>query len=391
MPSYPPGGFYPFIADVYNEPGPTGVLIDPDSIQISITYGSVSGPVFAGPYTYAGGTVTRTSLGVYQYGWPIPSNAPAGVYVATWTIVYAGSTFYGFESVDVEGPGVVSPLLSDTGWWTGSLTSAAGSIPLGSVDGNGIAWALLGVDGMDGVPTVGQVLQRAGDHGGYATPQFYGPRPLTLRIQAAAGTQALRDTARATMQQVVPVSDMATFVYNEPIPKTLQVRRSGVLREDSDTPLHVTFTVGLAAPDPRKYGQSYSLTTTANSQTLGITPPLTPPILLPAQAPPGAMTATNNGNFETRPIITITGPINQPGVYNQTSGQLISFSALNLSAADVLTIDLLNKVATLNGSPRPADLGSAWWVLPPGTSQLVLQGAGAAGATMTLTYSDAWM
>lgn len=391
MPSYPPGGFYPFTVDVYNEPGPAGVLIDPASIQIDITYGSGSGADFAGPYTYAGGTVTRLSTGVYQYGWTIPTTAPAGIYVATWTIVAGGSTFYGFESIDVEGTGSTSAVLADTGFWTGSLTSAAGSIPLGSVDANGIAWALLGVDGMDGAPTVGQVLQRAGDHGGYATPQYYGPRPITLRVMANAASQAQRDQARALMQQVVPVSETATFVYNEPIPKTLQVRRSGVLKEVSDNLLYVAFDVGLMAPDPRKYGAASRLTTTANSQTLGITPPLTPPVLLPAQPPPGSVTAVNGGNFETRPMITITGPISQPAVYNQTTMRLISFSALTLGAADVLTIDLLNKVAMLNGSPRTADIASAWWSLPPGTSQIVLQGSAAAGATLTLTYSDAWM
>jgi hypothetical protein len=212
-----------------------------------------------------------------------------------------------------------------------------------------------------------------------------------LRVVATATTQAQRDTARAIMQQVVPVSDLATLIYNEPVPKTLKVRRSGVLKEASDNPLYVAFEVGLIAPDPRKYGASYRATTTANSQVLGITPPLTPPILLPAQAPPGSLTVTNAGNFETRPTIVITGPITAPAVYNQTMGRLISFSALTLGATDVLTIDLLNKVATLNGSPRSADLGSSWWVLPPGTSQIVLQGAAAVGATLTINYSDAWM
>lgn len=59
------------------------------------------------------------------------------------------------------------------------------------MDGDGVAWLLLKVDGMDSAPTVGQVLQRAGDHGGHPAPQFYGPRVITLTVQASEPTQAL--------------------------------------------------------------------------------------------------------------------------------------------------------------------------------------------------------
>lgn len=281
--------------------------------------------------------------------------------------------------------------ITDIGYWTGSLTYGSVQVGLGAVDANGTAWALLGVVGMDDAPTDGQVIQKSGDHGGYPTPQFYAARPISLKVRASAVSQQARDAARALMQQVVPVSDLATFVYNEPVPKTLLVRRSGGVKETYPTLLDVEFTVGLIAPDPRKYGAATSVTVIANSQTLGITPPVTPPITLPAQAPPGAATVTNGGNFETRPQILITGPITAPGIYNQTTGQTIGFSTLTMGAADRLTIDLLAKVAYLNGGQIPADLWSSWWVLQPGTSQVILQGAGGAGAQMTISFNDAWM
>lgn len=400
MTVYQAGSLYTFTVDYLNEPG--GTLVDPTgSVQITITYGTTS-TVVAGPFSYAGASspsptaVYRAGVGVYAYQWQIPVSAAAGVYVANWVITDGphGTQYFGEETITVAANGFAPTVSGDIGFWTGSLAYAAAgvTIPLGSTDSNGITWLLAKVDGMDGAPVVGQIMQRAGDHGGYPTPQYYGPRIVTLTVQASAPTQALRDTARALMQQACPVSDLATLVYNESTPKTMQVRRSGRLIEAYPTLLDVIFTIGLVAPDPRKYGTTtYALTASANGQLLGITPPLTPPILPPAQPPPGSITLTNHGNFETRPLIVINGPISSPALYNQTTGQTISFSMLTLGANDQLTVDLLNRTAYLNGSFRPADLTSSWWVLSPGTSQVVLQGSAATGSQMTVTYQDAWM
>ena len=398
MPSYAPGLTVTLQMEFFNETN--GVLTDPTSIQLDITYGDAVGfvPDYAGPYQYLGassptsGQVYRISTGIYAYRWTIPAGASPGIYVANWTTVYSGDTFLGFENITVVGGGLTPPVSGDIGYWTGSITYGSVMVPLGAQDANGTAWLLLGVDGLDGAPTDGQVIQRAGDHGGYPTPQFYAPRPITLRVHASAATQALRDTARALMQQAVPVSDLATLVYNEPVPKTLQVRRSGPLKETYPAgTLDVEFEIGLIAPDPRKYGASHTTTVTANSQMLGVTYPVTYPLTYPAQAAPGGAVVVNNGNFETRPMITVTGPITGPALYNQTSGQTVSFSTLTMLSTDVLVLDMLNKVAYLDGAAIAPDLSSSWWVLPPGTSQVVLQGSGAAGATMTIATQDAWM
>lgn len=375
----------------------TAVAADPASIQLDITYGT-GGADYMGPFLYSGagtptaGQVYRTGVGAYRYDWPIPSGAPGGMYVATWTVVYGGVEQQGVENIFVTGGGAVTPPDNgEVGFWTGSLTYGDRSIQFGAKDDTGTAWAWLGIDGMDDVPTDGAVVQRGSDHGGYATPQYYGPRPITLRVRAAATSQAARDAAMAALQATVPVSDLATLVYNEPVPKTVYVRRSGGIKPTKQTLIDVEYSIGLIAPDPRKYGAATSVTVIANSQTLGVTVPLTVPFTLPAQAPPGAATVTNGGLFETRPTITVVGPITGPALYNQTTGQSISFSTLTLGATDVLVLDLLNKAAYLNGGGIPADLWSAWWVLEPGTSQIILQGEGGAGAQMTIEFNDAWM
>ena len=110
----------------------------------------------------------------------------------------------------------------------------------------------------------GGVIPKSGDHGAWASPQYYAARTLTLTATASAQSQALRDVARAQLQQAVPVSDLATLRYDEPIPKVAYVRRSGQVTEAYPTACDVTFTIGLVAPDMRKYA--------ATGKTVTITP-----------------------------------------------------------------------------------------------------------------------
>ena len=288
----------------------------------------------------------------------------------------------------------------DVGFWTGGITytPAVGAGPatdleFGAVDANGIGWMLNSFDGMGGPDTVGQVVQQAGDHGGWATPQFYGPRVMTLTVTASAPSWALRDVARATLQQAVPVSDLALLRLDEPVPKQMLVRRSGGLPEKSLNLTDVQFSVILVAPDPRKYGTVlHSLTATQQSIAAGLAPPLTPPITLPAGFPPMAVACTNAGSFETRPVVTIRGPITGPGVVNQATGQKVTFSSLTLATSlDVLAVDFLNRQALLNGAYRTADLSSSWWVLPPGTTTVQVTGTGTTGSQTTVAWRDAWI
>lgn len=289
--------------------------------------------------------------------------------------------------------------MADIGYFTGGITytpptgaGPATDLEFGATDANGTDWALLNWQGMGGVSTAGQVVQRAGDHGAWATPQFYGPRTLTLTVHATAKTQALRDAARAFMQQAIPVSDLALFRWDEPTPVQMRVRRSGPITETYASLLDVEFTVPLVAPDPRKYSTVLrQASSTQASVAAGLAPPLTPPFTLPAGAPPMYTACTNAGSFETRPTVTIGGPISGPAVVNVTTGQAISFSGLTLAATDSLVVDLSTRQALLNGIYRPADISSAWWVMPPGTTTVQVTGTASTGSTMTVAWRDAWI
>jgi hypothetical protein len=403
----------------------TGVLTDPATLTLDLTYGEEAGfvadiqpAVF--PATYDGAStptpndIWRTGEGQYAFWWQVPtSGLIPGVYVANWTATYgaAGDSFLSMENFPIESGAPFQPVVSgDFGYFTGSLTyqpswsATPFVIPLGAADSNGTAWAIQKITGWDSPPTVGSVIQRSSDHGGWPAAQFLGPRIITLTVMASAPTQALRDVARAQLQQAVAIgtsnTDLTTFVYNEPVPKMALVRRNGsaAITETYPTLCDVIFTIPLVAPDPRKYAVMPQSTA-----SLLPAPPLFPlvlpfttglPQVFPATGLPedqGAFTAVNSGTFETRPQITVTGPITGPQIINATAGQGITFSNLVMAATDVLTLDTDTRQSFLNGAFYAADPASQWWVIEPGTSTIYLAGATLGGAGLTMTYSSAWI
>jgi len=400
----------------------TGALTDPTALTLDITYGQEAGivPDVAGTFTYtgassdSGGNIWRISTGSYAFDWTVPTTGiKPGVYAATWTATYGPNSdvFQAIENFPiVSGQPYVAVPAGDVGYFTGSLSyqpawaTAPFAINFGETDANGVSWVWQSIKGWDSPPTVGSVIQRSADHGGWPAAQFYGPRIITLTVMASAPTQALRDAARASLQQVVPTgttsTDLATLVYNEPVPKQVQVRRNAQagITETYPTLSDVVFKIPLVAPDPRKYS-----TVPSTSASILAAPPSNPvvlpftsglPVTFPATGIPqnqGSFAALNYGTFETRPSVTVTGPVVGPQVINAATGQAITFTSLTLGSADVLTLDLDTRQSFFNGAFYAADPTSQWWVLEPGTSTIYLSGATEGGASLVATWSSAWI
>lgn len=296
--------------------------------------------------------------------------------------------------------------MSETGFWTGSLTYAPVYAPGGlsvsigtGPDDNGTTWIWQQLEGWDSPDVAGQVIQRSGDHGGWPASQFYAPRVITLTVMASAQTQALRDVARAQFQQVIPVGigpgDLATMVYNEPVPKQALVRRSGKVKEQYPTLCDVIFSANLVAPDPRKYSVGQHMVPGYLAASMGggsMVVPFTVPFSLASGVPPGTIAVTNAGTFETRPVVTVNGPVAAPTITNETYGMTVSFSQVTLNAGDTLTVDFDARTGAYNGSYRTADLSSAWWVMQPGVNTIGVGGSSiGSGASFSVNWSDAYI
>lgn len=284
------------------------------------------------------------------------------------------------------------------GFWSGGLSysDAYGNtwtVPFGQQDSDGNAWCVVGLTGMDGPDTVGSVAQRSGDDGGWATPAFFAPRVMTLTVTATCVDQTSRDLARARLQAACPVNDLATLTFGESITKTMQVRRSGKLGETSLNLGEVTFTVGLVAPDYRKYRSVYySQSTGLPATAAGLAAPWTAPLAPPSNTPAGALQILNAGNTDTPPVLTVVGPMDAGfSVTSTTANARLRFPSVSLVAGDQFVIDTLNRQSFLNGAYRPAGIGSVWWRLVPGSNSIRFGGNSSDGTGhLTVTWRDAW-
>jgi hypothetical protein len=324
----------------------------------------------------------------------------------------------------------------DTGYWTGSITYAPTwsttpfTISFGTgPDQYGNAWIIEKLEGWDSPDIVGQVLQRGADHGGWAAGQWYAPRALTFQVRASCPNQAARDIARSQMQMVCPPGDLALFKYNEPIPKQVWFRRAGKITETYDNLQEVDFAAVLICPDPRKYSQtakiwSAAVKTPTTWYTIGTSgSPGSPAFTMANNVNYNSSAATNAGNFETRPVVTVTGPMHYPAITYVNTGQTVSWSTLILNTGDVLTVDFDSRTGWVNGAfildvplrkipgpvgsfastkisagYYPADISSQWFTLWPGLNTLELTSISPSTGTfsgdfgaMTALHRDAWI
>src|SRR5581483_3215350 len=114
---------------------------------------------------------------------------------------------------------------------------------------------------------------------------------------------------------------------------------------------------------------------------------LTFPFAFPPHVGGAEIACTNNGDFETRPVISIRGPVVGPSLVNTATGQAVKWASLTLTSADVLTVDFGVQQGYLNGAYRPADPSSWWWNLAPGTTVVALDAVSNTGAVMTVSFS----
>lgn len=174
-----------------------------------------------------------------------------------------------------------------------------------------------------------------------------------------------------------------------------------------------TFALEFVAEDPRIYGVG-AFTTGAPSDvgyqyqhqasigtlvTGGLTFPITFPITFGASSG-GTAVAANGGTHAANPVISIAGPVTNPSIVNQTTGQTMTFTG-TVNTNQALLIDVRSRqvwLATMNPSTSTTTYASAtyllasgttWLTLQPGNNTLALFPAGAPGATVW--WSDTFL
>jgi hypothetical protein len=273
-----------------------------------------------------------------------------------------------------------------------------GTLRLGAVDASGVAWFLQSLEGWDSPEVRAELQDRESDHGSWASPVYLGARPITLAGTVEAPSRSSLEGALEQLYAAAALTDTTLTVW-EATPKQAVVRRSGKVLAQYVTDRVATYSVLVTAGDPRRYSTTLqSGTTGLPSTTGGLAFPVTFPITFSATTVSGQINAFNGGSMDSRPVLTIAGPVVAPTVSalypDGTVKQLIY--SLDLASGDVLTIDTDAHTVILNGSVsrrRFMTVASGWPAIPAGSSVIYQFQSGTynASAMLTATWRSAWM
>lgn len=242
-------------------------------------------------------------------------------------------------------------------------------------------------------------LARPSDQGAIDATAFYGPRSIQL-VGTVIGT---------TAAELWAALDDLKGALSLGASRVLRFRREGLsfdercdVRVDSslDVPLApsnvspvVRWGVSLFAADPRFY--SNTLNTGAYDPTDsgpgGLSFPLAFPLVFDAAAGAGSLSVDNEGTVSAPAVFTITGPVTNPTLDNDTTSQSVYFAGADLASGDTLSIDSRARAVTLNGTTLRPDLIDPiltdWFDLAPGVNLLRLRGLGMVATETELSVS----
>lgn len=278
------------------------------------------------------------------------------------------------------------------------LRASLGSVNLGAVDSDGTAWFLQTLEGWDSPEVRSEFTDREADHGAWASPVYLGSRPITLAGTIVAGSQDLLEAAMEKLRAAASLTDTVLTVW-ETVAKQASVRRSGKPLMQYVTGATATYSVMVTAQDPRRYSTTLSTGTTAlPSTTGGLALPAAFPLTFSATTVSGQVTAQNAGTVDTRPVLTITGPVVAPviaALYPDGTVRQLLYS-LDLVTGDVLTIDTDARTVLLNSGVsrrRFMTVAGGWPVIPAGSSVNYQFQSSTYNATamLTATWRSAWM
>jgi len=245
--------------------------------------------------------------------------------------------------------------------------------------------------------------RRPEEHGTVDETRWYGPRIIGMTGRIVAPTMAELWAALDDLKGAVALGQTVTLRFTR---QGLEFTERAVVRVAGgvDVPLSATmpspmvrFGITLEAPDPRLYSDTLSTGSydPTDAGTGGLFFPLDFPLDFGADDSAGRLEVTNEGTFSTPAVLTITGPVTNPILDNDTAGLSIYTRDCALSAGETLVLDTLERSVMLGGTTSRPDLLDVeltyWWQLLPGVNQLRLRGSDmSAGQTaLEVEYRDA--
>lgn len=229
------------------------------------------------------------------------------------------------------------------------------------------------------------------------------PTQFTLAVvltdtRTSGGTMTMSSSAQANynllQRALLPQSTGTTIMqFQLSLASGLQrvnarVRANKTLVDPDYTYGYIKSQYTFFCPDPRFYDDTLQTASLAVSNALGRIYNRTYNLIYGFGSSGAATTVQNNGWATTYPTITLNGPIVNPTIGNQTTGDFITITG-SYSNTNTIFIDLDSKYVTIDGVPaRNLITGtSTWFGAVPGANQFYLTGTGTVAGTTAATVS----
>jgi len=266
--------------------------------------------------------------------------------------------------------------------------------------GEGSPYQILSVDGLESLPGIrNQDDNRGFADGMFSGRDFYAGRTISIIFNTfGLGATSAQENFNHIQSYLLPQTSGTTplyFFFPGSGTQFVNARVRG-LRTTVDpnyTYGYITSQVEFFCPDPRYYNTNQQTATMTYSAPTGRIYDRTYDLTYGGGSVALQTTITNSGWTTTYPNILIKGPIIDPQIGNQTTGNTLYFD-VSMIAGDELNIDLLNKLITFNGaSARNLLTSGTWFGAQPGNNIYTFQGTGTAnGVTEAIiTWNSAYI
>jgi hypothetical protein len=221
-------------------------------------------------------------------------------------------------------------------------------------------------------------------------PRHLGPAGLL-----EAPTQDAAVAALDNLKAAASLDDTTLSVTEGGGTRFVTVRRQDEVLETWITDTLVSWSLGLTALDPRKYGPQVVASTGLPQVSGGLTWPVTWPMTWSGVAASGVVSIDNPGNITGPIVIRIDGPCTGPILrHDGTGAELVFSSTYDLPAGSWLTIDMERRTIlegdTASRNGFVTDRG--WFGLEPGHNDIIFDSqAYNSSALMTVTTAPAYL
>jgi hypothetical protein len=278
------------------------------------------------------------------------------------------------------------------------------SLAFAGLDLSGRPYAVENVEGLVGLPEIDDSdLPLVGQSGMVKGRDFYRGRTVTITVDVYADDDASYSAAMAALTNAFGYSMSTEAALTFTIPGVAQgqpatwlgrCRKASQALPTGQIGTHSgQFVAELFGTDPLKYGaSSHSVSLSIVVGSGGFTWPLTWPLIWVGAGGGSGVVISNAGNAPAAPVVRLLGPLVNPDVTNQNTGQVVSLN-LTVALGDFLDLDFAAHSALLNGTVNryPSLIRAEWWTLAPGNTTVVLTADSGSTGTATITWKDSYL